>query len=86
LHEALAYPRYGTILRWIMKRIALREGTPTDTSRVHELTDWRALEKVVRLWLDRVPESQRPSSDFSGVFPIASAAPPVRAATRGTRG
>lgn len=37
---AMAYTKYGVILRWIMKQIARRSGAPTDTSRDHELTDW----------------------------------------------
>ena len=37
---AMAYTKYGAILRWIMKQIARRSGAPTDTSRDHELTDW----------------------------------------------
>jgi menaquinone-dependent protoporphyrinogen oxidase len=36
----LAYTHYGFLVRFIMKRIARREGGPTDTSRDHELTDW----------------------------------------------
>ncbi len=40
---ALAYPRYGFFLRLMMRFIAAREGSSTDTSRVHELTDWRVL-------------------------------------------
>jgi menaquinone-dependent protoporphyrinogen oxidase len=37
---AMAYTKYGVILRWIMKQIAKQSGAPTDTSRDHELTDW----------------------------------------------
>jgi menaquinone-dependent protoporphyrinogen oxidase len=45
---ALAYPRYNFVLRWVMRRIARRTGNPTDTSRVHELTDWTKLEDALR--------------------------------------
>ncbi|HTV02348.1 MAG TPA: flavodoxin domain-containing protein [Luteitalea sp.] len=40
----LAYTRYSMITRWMMRRIARKEGAPTDTSRDYELTDWTALD------------------------------------------
>jgi len=39
----LAYTQYGFFTRWMMRRISVREGGPTDTSRDHDLTDWRAV-------------------------------------------
>jgi menaquinone-dependent protoporphyrinogen oxidase len=39
----LAYTRYWFVTRWLMRRIARKEGGPTDTSRDHELTDWSAV-------------------------------------------
>jgi len=42
---ALRYSRYDPITRWIMKRIAAKEGGPTDTSHDHELTDWAAVDR-----------------------------------------
>jgi len=39
----LAYTQYGFFTRWMMRRIAAREGGPTDTSRDHDLTDWAAV-------------------------------------------
>jgi menaquinone-dependent protoporphyrinogen oxidase len=39
----LAYTQYGLLTRWLMRRIAAREGGPTDTSRDHDLTDWTAV-------------------------------------------
>jgi menaquinone-dependent protoporphyrinogen oxidase len=39
----LAYSKYGFFKRWIMRRIAAREGAPTDTRRDHEFTDWAAV-------------------------------------------
>jgi len=41
---AIAYTKYGPLLRWIMKQIAKRNGGPTDTSRDHELTNWSQVE------------------------------------------
>lgn len=39
----LAYSKYGWFTRWMMRRIARKEGGPIDTSRDHELTDWSAV-------------------------------------------
>ena len=36
----LAYPRYGFFTRFVMKRIARRQGAPIDTSRDYEFTNW----------------------------------------------
>jgi len=40
----LAYREYGFLTRWMMRRIAAKEGGPTDTSRNHDLTDWTAVQ------------------------------------------
>lgn len=37
---ALAYTRYGWLKRWMVKRMAVRNGGPADTTRDHEFTDW----------------------------------------------
>ena len=42
LAGALRYSRYGLLKRWMMRRIASREGGGTDTSRDYEYTDWDA--------------------------------------------
>ena len=42
---ALRYRHYNVLLRLLMKRIARAEGISTDTSRNHEFTDWRAVER-----------------------------------------
>jgi menaquinone-dependent protoporphyrinogen oxidase len=72
---AIAYPRYGFLLRWIMKSIARREGTPTDTSRIHELTDFRSLDEAISAFLDGVaapaapePGTRSRTNDQSGVY------------------
>jgi menaquinone-dependent protoporphyrinogen oxidase len=49
----LAYTKYGFITRLIMKRIARRQGAPTDTTRDYEFTNWddvaRLADTVVRM-------------------------------------
>jgi menaquinone-dependent protoporphyrinogen oxidase len=44
----LAYTRYGFVKRMLMKRIARKEGAPTDTSRDYELTNWDTVERLGR--------------------------------------
>jgi menaquinone-dependent protoporphyrinogen oxidase len=42
----LAYTQYGLLKRFVMRRIALKAGGPTDTSRDHEMTDWEQVRAV----------------------------------------
>lgn len=42
---ALLYTKYNFLLRFVMKRIATREGGATDTRQDHEYTDWPALDR-----------------------------------------
>jgi menaquinone-dependent protoporphyrinogen oxidase len=44
----LAYREYGFFIRFVMKRIARKEGAPTDTSRDYELTNWDQVETLAR--------------------------------------
>lgn len=44
----LAYSEYGFFIRWVMKRIARKEGAPTDTSRDYELTNWKEVDALAR--------------------------------------
>jgi menaquinone-dependent protoporphyrinogen oxidase len=44
----LAYREYGFLIRLVMKRIARKEGAPTDTSRDYELTNWEEVDKLAR--------------------------------------
>ena len=44
----LAYREYGFFIRMVMKRIARKEGAPTDTSRDYELTKWEEVDKLAR--------------------------------------
>lgn len=40
---ALKYTQYDFFKKWIMRRIAKKEGGSTDTSMDHEYTDWEAV-------------------------------------------
>ena len=42
----LAYREYNVLVRFLIKRIAKKEGGPTDTSRDHELTDWDQVDRL----------------------------------------
>lgn len=45
---ALAYTKYGLLVRWMMKMISRRTGRPTDTSRDYDFTDWDDVEEFAR--------------------------------------
>lgn len=55
---AIAYTRYNWLVRWMMKRIAAREGGSTDTSRDHEYTDWTQVERFAIGFGARVEEAR----------------------------
>jgi menaquinone-dependent protoporphyrinogen oxidase len=63
----LAYRQYGFLTRWMMRRIAAREGGPTDTTRDHDLTDWTAVKQFA---LDVAADARRRSP--AGVTPSAA--------------
>jgi menaquinone-dependent protoporphyrinogen oxidase len=44
----LAYREYNVFIRFVIKRIAKKEGGPTDTSRDHELTNWDEVDRLGR--------------------------------------
>jgi menaquinone-dependent protoporphyrinogen oxidase len=44
---ALLYSKYNFIVRFVMKHIAKKTTTATDTSRDYEFTDWKALDRFV---------------------------------------
>jgi menaquinone-dependent protoporphyrinogen oxidase len=50
----LAYREYGFLIRWVIKRIARKEGAPTDTSRDYDLTNWTHVEKLAREMANRI--------------------------------
>jgi menaquinone-dependent protoporphyrinogen oxidase len=50
----LAYREYGFLIRFVMKRIARKEGAPTDTSRDYDLTNWEEVENLAREMAHRV--------------------------------
>lgn len=50
---ALKYLEYDFFKRWMLRRIAAKEGGPVDTGKDHELTDWAALERFVMDFLAR---------------------------------
>jgi len=52
---ALKYTEYDFFRRWMLKRIARKEGGPTDTNRDHEFTDWVALDKFVDEFVAQAP-------------------------------
>ncbi len=55
---ALRYTKYGAAKRWLMKRIAAKEGLPTDTSTDHEFTDWSEVQAFARRFVRLVEGHQ----------------------------
>lgn len=53
---AIVYTKYGPLLRWVMKRIARKEGRSTDTSQDHEYTDWTRVERFAEDFATLVKE------------------------------
>jgi menaquinone-dependent protoporphyrinogen oxidase len=53
----MAYTQYGPLLRWITKVMSKRRGGPTDTSRDHEFTDWKAVDRFAERLAKAVPPS-----------------------------
>jgi menaquinone-dependent protoporphyrinogen oxidase len=49
---ALPYSKYNFLLRWVMRRIAAKEGGDTDTSRDYEYTDWEAVDRFAREFVE----------------------------------
>lgn len=49
---ALTYKKYNPLIRWLMKRIAKKEGGDTDTSRNFEYTDWDAVDAFAQRCVD----------------------------------
>ncbi len=51
---AVLYTRYNWIKRWVMRRIVLKAGGGTDTSRDYEYTDWADVRAFAREFGERV--------------------------------
>jgi menaquinone-dependent protoporphyrinogen oxidase len=54
---ALLYTHYNFLVRFVMKRIAKKNGGPTDTSRDYEFTDWPAIDRFVDEVMTPIPRS-----------------------------
>ncbi len=61
---AMAYPRYGFFMRLALQAMSRLRGGPTDTSRVHEATDWDALDAVTARFLDALPDEHISLADL----------------------
>lgn len=51
---ALKFLEYDFFKRYVMRRIAAKEGGPVDVTRDHELTDWAALDAFTDAFLAEV--------------------------------
>lgn len=50
----LAFTQYGWLMRFVMKRIALQHGQPSDTSRDYEFTNWDEVARVAADVVQRI--------------------------------
>jgi menaquinone-dependent protoporphyrinogen oxidase len=68
---ALQYRAYGRLTRWTMRRIARRQGLPTDPTRDVELTDWAAVDAFATSLAD-LALAVRPARDLDQTAPEPS--------------
>ena len=61
---ALAYSKYNFLTRFLMKRVARKEGADTDTSRDYEYTDWNGLARFVAGFARTLREVAEPDPAF----------------------
>ena len=58
---AMAFTKYPLLLRWLLREISRRNGGPTDTSRDHELTDWKQVTSFAKRFGRRVAPALPPT-------------------------
>ena len=56
---AVKYTQYNVITRYIMKMISKREGGSTDTAHDHEYTDWDAVARFTRQFLESITQREQ---------------------------
>lgn len=56
---ALMYTHYNPLIRWVMQRIAQKEGASTDTTHDHVYTDWQALDGFVNGFVSSLDPAMR---------------------------
>lgn len=69
---ALPYTRYNFLVRFVMRRISMKEGGETDTSRDYEYTDWAAVDRFAVGFLNQL-EGTRPAAEPPRATPEARA-------------
>jgi menaquinone-dependent protoporphyrinogen oxidase len=67
----LAYTRYGWLPRQIMRWIARKEGSPVDTHRDHELTDWDAVARFATRITGEIANAEHRRFHFAPPTPAA---------------
>jgi menaquinone-dependent protoporphyrinogen oxidase len=55
----LAYTQYGWLVRFFMRRIALKEGASGDTSRDHEYTDWSQVNHLAETLVGEIRRAEQ---------------------------
>jgi menaquinone-dependent protoporphyrinogen oxidase len=59
----LAYTQYGWLTRFVMRRIAMKEGASGDTSRDHEYTDWAQVTRLADDLAAEIRLAERAATD-----------------------
>lgn len=54
---AVKYTQYNFLTRYVMKLITRREGGSTDTAHDHEYTDWDAVARFTRHFLEALTQT-----------------------------
>lgn len=70
---AMAYTKYGPLLRWIMRQIADRNQGPTDTTCDHEMTDWAQVMRFSDRFVALLDQASASTAVDSGSHRSASA-------------
>jgi len=61
----LAYAQYGWLKRFLMRRIAIKEGGSGDTSRDHEYTDWQQVSALADALVRNIRQAEQQAAKAS---------------------
>lgn len=55
---AMPYTKYSPLIRWVIKKISVKEGGPTDTTRDYEFTDWEQVRRFTQRFAAVLPSPE----------------------------
>jgi menaquinone-dependent protoporphyrinogen oxidase len=71
---ALPYSKYNFLIRFVMRRIAAKEGGDTDTSRDYEYTDWKAVDAFAAEFISQAVPAGNPGKVAGDALPSGARA------------